>query len=131
MDRTQHADNESAPIAVGDVIRQIAIELDELSKISSEVESDIGTWLGLVVGDMDTATRANAIRRLQRLDALTQTLSDLAKLAEALAPDANGEADPFSLAASARLERVARLAMAKKSTDRARQHGVSGDLMLF
>lgn len=131
MDQAHSATQGDAPIAVGDVIRQMAVELEELSKISSEVESDIGTWLGLVVGDMDATTRGNAIRRLQRLDALTQTLTDLSKLAEALAPDADGEADPASLAASARLERVARLALVEKTKDRAQQHGLSGDLTLF
>lgn len=131
MRDAEDAASDLTPIAVGDVIREMAAELDELSKISSEVESDIGTWLGLVVGDMDATTRGTAIRRLQRLDALTQTLTDLSKLAEALAPDADGEADPQSLAASARLERVARLALVEKSRDRAQRHGLSGDLTLF
>lgn len=114
-----------------DVLRQLSAELAELSRVSEDVESDVGSWLSMAIDELDDQTRGQAIRRLQRLDALTQTLVDLSKLTEKLAEQAHGEVRQDVLIAAARLERVARMALPQKHATRAADHGLSGDLTLF
>ena len=118
-------------IPVRDVLVELSNELEELARVSADVEGDIGSWLGLAIDELDDARRANAIRRLQRLDALTQTLLDFAGLTGELSTCADGAILSEKLAASVKLERVARLAFSKPLSERAEAHGLPGDLTLF